>query len=841
MIAVLAWRRRAGGDAHSVQRDLIWACGGMLAAHGLVWAARASLQGLSAAFWVLAAFALIATLWPLARLSLHGFGAKRDRFLRLPLAALATIVALVTGDAMQAVAALSAMAAPGYGWRRVLPTGALFRGALLLLATVGLLVFVDVPPSRTVFPDGSPVVSLRMLAAWGRAVFLTWAILGVFKAFAAFVRDPSLGIRTVSRRLAVSHVLVVLVPLLITLALWMSSTWLGLGSERAFTAARVTELETSTLQRGLVAAAGTPDPARTVDSLLASRLDAWPDARVWVLQDGALRRVRGDSIRFESRVAAWIAAPDSIRKAAVVRVDTSRFAAARCAPRPGAPGLAVLVPLTGFLAGAPSRIAWATIRPALALSPSAGRFSIEEDALPDSLDAEEIHDLVRDSLISRGLQVDGDDSTSRARLLPYTRALGVPDSAVVLGASGRGVNFAVESGSNRLDAEPLAGGEPSGSWTGQAVVSLVTLRETAVRNGNMSISAEVHLRQVLSGLWAHTRENPLSYVPIVLLILLATLLLPVAAFNFAMVGGMGRSITQATGALRRATAALGAGDLAHRIEVRGDDDLWETARQFNRMAEGLERAREAEKERSRFESELEVARRIQARLLPSRPPEVPGLEIAGQSESAREVGGDYYDHIPVGDRRALLVIADVSGKGVPAALLMSAFRASLMSQDSHEGDPARLAARLNEFLHRSVDPGKFVTAFVGFLDGATGRLVYANAGHNPPVLLRANGDVEWLAAGGLILGILPEAPFESGSVDLRPGDLIVLYTDGVTEGANATAEQWGEERLVESVRRRRADSCAAIAAGLVREVRAFEGETGPADDITVLVARRRPS
>lgn len=837
-IVVLAWRRRASGDARSVERDLLWACGGMLASHALAWGARVTSEGVSAPLLVLRSLALMVALWPFARLSLHGFGARRDRFLRLPLAALATITALATDQALPAVATLSAIAALGYGWRKLLPTGALFRAALLLVATVGVIGFVDLPRARTAIADSGVLAQMQDLNRWARAVFLTWAIVGVFKTFAAFVRDPSLGIRTVSRRLALSHVLVVLVPLLITLALWTTSTWLGLGSERAYTAARVTELETSALQRALAAAASSSDPARAMDTLLAARPDAWPGARVWVLRNGALTRVRGDAIPSESRVAAWIAAPDSVAMAAVVRSDTAQFAGARCPPRADAPGMAVLVPLAGFLAGAPSRIASATVRPAFALAPSAGRFSITDEGLPDSLDADEIHDVVRDSMLARGWQVSGDDSASRERLLPFTRELGVPDSAVVLG-SGRGrVGFSVASGSNRLDAEPLPDRKPVGSWTGQAMVRAVTLRDRAVRNTNLSISAEVHLKQALTGLWAHTRDNPLSYVSIVMLGLLAMLLLPVAAFNFAMVGGMGRSITQATGALRRATAALGAGDLAHRIEVRGDDDLWETARQFNRMAEGLERAREAEKERSRLESELEVARRIQARLLPAHPPQVPGLEIAGHSESAREVGGDYYDHIPMGDARALLVIADVSGKGVPAALLMSAFRASLMSQDAHGGDPARLAGRLNEFLHRSVDPGKFVTAFVGFLDGATGRFVYANAGHNPPVLLRANGEVEWLAAGGLILGILPEAPFESGSAQLEPGDLIVLYTDGVTEGADATAEQWGEERLVESLRRRSGDSCAAIAEGLVREVRAFEGETGPADDITVLVARR---
>ena len=192
----------------------------------------------------------------------------------------------------------------------------------------------------------------------------------------------------------------------------------------------------------------------------------------------------------------------------------------------------------------------------------------------------------------------------------------------------------------------------------------------------------------------------------------------------------------------------------------------------------------------------------------------------------------------MGGGRVLLVIADVSGKGVPAALLMSAFRASLMSQEADGASPAQVAERLNAFLYRSVDPGKFVTAFMGFLDGATGRFVYANAGHNPPVLLRADGSVEWLATGGLILGILPECRFESGEAVLGTGDLLLLYTDGVTEGADAAGEQFGEDRLVASLRLLADRSCASVVSELVREVRAFEGTTGPADDVTLLAARR---
>jgi sigma-B regulation protein RsbU (phosphoserine phosphatase) len=131
-----------------------------------------------------------------------------------------------------------------------------------------------------------------------------------------------------------------------------------------------------------------------------------------------------------------------------------------------------------------------------------------------------------------------------------------------------------------------------------------------------------------------------------------------------------------------------------------------------------------------------------------------------------------------------------------------------------------------------------VTAFLGFLDAASGRFVYVNAGHNPTVLVRSSGAVEMLTQGGLILGIMPDSVFEAGETTLAPGDLVALYTDGVTEGANASREQWGEERLIAALRASAGEPAATIAARIVREVRAFEGDSGPADDITVLVARR---
>ena len=301
---------------------------------------------------------------------------------------------------------------------------------------------------------------------------------------------------------------------------------------------------------------------------------------------------------------------------------------------------------------------------------------------------------------------------------------------------------------------------------------------------------------------------------------------------------LGTSVTAAVAALRGGANALEAGRLEHRIPVEGDDELWGVAAAFNRMAEGLQRGRQLELERGRLESELALARRIQSRLLPARPPCVEGADIAGLSEPARAVGGDYYDHIVLGDGRVALVIADVSGKGVPAALLMSAFRASLISQLDGTTDPARVMARVNRFLHQSVEPGRFVTAFLAVLDPRDGAFEYCNAGHNPPYLVTPDGAVTTLETGGLLLGMLEEGAYAKGTEVLAPGATLTLFTDGVTEAQAADGAMWGEERLVEMLRRRSGESCEVRARRIVDAVHGFEGDQGPSDDITLLMARR---
>ena len=217
---------------------------------------------------------------------------------------------------------------------------------------------------------------------------------------------------------------------------------------------------------------------------------------------------------------------------------------------------------------------------------------------------------------------------------------------------------------------------------------------------------------------------------------------------------------------------------------------------------------------------------------------IDGYQFFDFYEPANQVGGDFYDYIMLPGGRIAVVLADVSGKGIPAALLMSSFRASLLSQRLTEG-PAEILSRLNAFLHRSVEPGRFVTAFLGLFDLETGKFRYCNAGHNPPYVVGADGSVKTLREGGLVLGLFRESDYEEAEVALEVGDTLALFTDGVTEAQNAEEDLWGEERLLELLLAHQTSPCRRIVGEILTELRRFAGDEPQSDDITLLLARWR--
>ena len=259
-------------------------------------------------------------------------------------------------------------------------------------------------------------------------------------------------------------------------------------------------------------------------------------------------------------------------------------------------------------------------------------------------------------------------------------------------------------------------------------------------------------------------------------------------------------------------------------------------------AMAVERARTARErvERRRLEKELAIARDIQRSFLPASAPRIAGFDLAGTSISHDEVGGDYYDFIAVSDTRLGLAIADVSGKGIPAALLMAGFRMALLAEIRNEFAIRAVMRKVNQLLHESTERDRFVTAFYGVLDWRNGALIFSNAGHNPPLLLRADGTTEELSEGGVALGVLEDTLYEERPLALGHGDVLVMYTDGVSEAENEHGEQFGPGRIESLVRSHPEHSARELTQDIVAAVLDWAGERGLDDDLTLLVMRKLP-
>ncbi len=253
-----------------------------------------------------------------------------------------------------------------------------------------------------------------------------------------------------------------------------------------------------------------------------------------------------------------------------------------------------------------------------------------------------------------------------------------------------------------------------------------------------------------------------------------------------------------------------------------------------------EHAEKLEAER-RVAQELEIARQVQARLFPQIQPELKTVEYAGICLQARQVGGDYFDFLNLGPERLGLVIGDVSGKGIAAALLMANLQASLRSQSSLACDqPEALLRSVNRLFYDNTSDSAYASLLFADYDDATRRLRYANCGHLSGLLLRSDGSVEQLESNSMLLGLFSEWDCSMQEQELFPGDVLALYTDGVTEASNDRGEEFGERLLIEALRQHRELSCQALLAAIVDGVRRF-GSQEQQDDITAIVAKFKAS
>ncbi|MEO5894399.1 MAG: SpoIIE family protein phosphatase [Vicinamibacterales bacterium] len=250
----------------------------------------------------------------------------------------------------------------------------------------------------------------------------------------------------------------------------------------------------------------------------------------------------------------------------------------------------------------------------------------------------------------------------------------------------------------------------------------------------------------------------------------------------------------------------------------------------NEITAGRERRRRVEDDRR----ELDEARRIQRKLLPLAVPQIDGCEISAQWQPAAGVGGDCFDAIAFGSNRAALSIADVVGKGIPAALLMSNLQAAVRAFATESAQPSDLCDQVNRILCGRIAEGRFISFFYGVLDTALGTLTYANAGHFAPVIVHVDGTTERLTCGGPVLGVINDAPYEQGQAIVASGDRIVLFTDGLTEARRADDEEFGEDRLIATGVENRGCSAPALQARLMDSVASFTGGAFQ-DDATLIV------
>ncbi len=334
---------------------------------------------------------------------------------------------------------------------------------------------------------------------------------------------------------------------------------------------------------------------------------------------------------------------------------------------------------------------------------------------------------------------------------------------------------------------------------------------------------------------------------------------------------LARTITSAVDQLYEGTKHVNRADFSHRIAVQSSDQLATLANSFNSMTTSIEKLVQEQKEKQRLEGELAIAQEVQAQLYPKLITQLETLEVHGFCRPARTVSGDYYDFLALNSDRLMLAVGDISGKGISAALLMATIYAAvraysiedrsllreltlcepavvgaaggsglMLASESGgtEASPATLLTLLNHQLYESTPAAKYATLFLGIYDGPTRRFTYSNGGHLPPILISEDGSSQLLSCGGTVVGLFDNLSFPEATVQLRPGDVLVAYTDGVTEPENDYGE-FGEERLIQLVRENRHLPLERITEIVIAAVADWIGDNEQPDDVTVVLARAR--
>jgi len=422
----------------------------------------------------------------------------------------------------------------------------------------------------------------------------------------------------------------------------------------------------------------------------------------------------------------------------------------------------------------------------------------------------------------------------------------------------RGVAITVQDGG----AQPLSGRAPpdagtagaddvtdaGGGWLGMFRWTVLPVDFIDWRTGNAG-RVSLALDAPVGKIYAHIRSAQSSDLPldiIDVLVVLAFLLLCVQGVALFFGVGLGRQITSAVHELFEGTERVQQGDFTHRIALESRDQLGALGESFNRMSASIEHLLHVQREKQRMDDELRIAHEIQTSLLPERPPSFPGVSIADLCVPAKEVGGDYYDFFELGPRQLGILVADVAGKGTSAALYMAELKGLMLALSHEERSPKTLLTRVNHLLADHLDNRSFITMTYGVIDLDARTLVHARAGHTPLIVVseRCGDTAEVIVPNGMVLGLrLPgaidrfESLLEEHTLPLTPGDVIVFYTDGITEAMNVRDELFGDDALGRVVCRHRDLDAAGIRERVLRDVHAFVGDAEPHDDMTMVIVK----
>lgn len=385
---------------------------------------------------------------------------------------------------------------------------------------------------------------------------------------------------------------------------------------------------------------------------------------------------------------------------------------------------------------------------------------------------------------------------------------------------------------------------PRANWLDVAVNGVSTLEMVTVegetstgREGQVIATFLVRPSQMNHRLFTSLGTFGATLTLVLAIIGIAFLLLEFGALWTGVV--LTRRITGAVSDLYDATRMVRRGDWSHRVRVAQKDQLGVLGESFNDMTRSISELIVEQQQRQKLENEITIAQEVQAQLFPQRLPEIAGVEMFGICRPARMVSGDYYDFIQLGPTRLALVLADISGKGLFASLLMASLQASLRSQAmlEHRCETAKLVARLNQQLFRNTTDDRYATMFYAEYDTTTRILSYTNAGHLAPIWMDGGGRVTRLDKGGTAVGLFEEFEWEEGKVDVTPGSVLVVFSDGLTEPENVYGEEFGDKRLIDVAQRNRHAACAQLANRLIDAAEQWSGTAEQADDMTVVVAR----